>query len=56
LTVVRVPGNTHDPLNHADERNSLSTWLNWLVPFSPSNGSTTFNYENALPAIQGLLE
>ncbi len=51
LTVVRVPGRTHDPLNHPDERNSLTQWLNQRVPTPLVPGANGFNYESVLPLI-----
>ncbi len=51
LTVVRVPGRTHDPLNHPDERNSLTQWLNQRVPTPLVPGANGFNYESVLPMI-----
>ena len=56
LTVVRVPGKTHDPLNHADERASLTAWLNRRVPQPLVPGANGFVYESALPRIQQQLQ
>lgn len=51
LTVVRVPGRTHDPLNQEAERSSLVTWLNQRVGTGSPPGQSGFNYETTLPDI-----
>lgn len=52
LTLVVVPGKTHEPLNQDAERASLSAWLNARVPPTPRTGPPSFNFESALPEIQ----
>ena len=56
LTVVRVPGRTHDPLNHQDERASLVNWLNERVGTALVPGQNGFNYETTLPEIHQRLK
>lgn len=56
LTVVTVPGRTHNPLNQEPERESLRQWLSERVGGAPLvRGQNGFNYENSLPAIQAQL-
>ena len=52
LTVVIVPGNTHNPLNHDRERSSLNAWLDKHVPKAPGFNQSGFNYESILPELQ----
>ncbi|TWO72856.1 hypothetical protein FN976_01020 [Caenimonas sedimenti] len=52
LTVVIVPGRTHDPLNHENERNSLQRWLDERVQQPLTAGQNGMDYEKALPALQ----
>jgi dienelactone hydrolase len=52
LTIIRVPGKTHDPLNQEAERQSLFRWLNDRVSIPLVRGANGFNYENMLPEIQ----
>ena len=50
LTAVRVAGDSHNPLIHQAETDSLRRWLRERVPNDPAR--TGFNYETALPDIQ----
>lgn len=52
LTVVRVPGHTHEPINHPAERQSLSAWLQARVPGPWAPGLQGFDYEKTLPTLQ----
>ena len=52
LTVVIVPGRTHNPLNHEDERQSLSAWLDRLAPKVSGFRLDGVNYEAFLPDLQ----
>jgi dienelactone hydrolase len=52
LTVVIVPGRTHDPLNQEAERLSLTAWLNARVSQPLRPGQAGFNFESVLPEIQ----
>jgi dienelactone hydrolase len=54
-TLVIVPGSTHNPLNHENERASLTAWLDKLVPKAPGFNLNGFDYEAALPDLQGRL-
>lgn len=54
LTAVRIAGNSHDPLIHKAETDSLAQWLRERVPREPAR--TGFNYETALPDIQRKLK
>jgi hypothetical protein len=56
LTVVIVPGKTHDPLVQDAERASLAAWLNQRVPQKIVPGQNGFNYESVLPDIQQRLK
>lgn len=56
LTVVRVPGRTHEPLNQPAERESLTAWLNARVAHPLRPGGNGFLYESVLPRIQQRLE
>jgi dienelactone hydrolase len=56
LTIVIVPGKTHWPLNQEAERASLRQWLNQRVAVPHVAGQNGFNYESALPAVQGKLK
>ena len=56
LTVVRVPGRTHEPLNQQAERDSLIAWLNARVAHPLRPGGNGFLYESTLPRIQQRLE
>lgn len=56
LTVVIVPGKTHDPLVQDAERSSLAAWLNQRVPQKIVPGQNGFNYESVLPDIQQRLK
>ena len=55
LTVVIVPGKTHNPLNHDDERQSLSAWLDRLVPKPAGFRLDGVDYEALLPDLQDRL-
>jgi len=52
LTVVIVPGNTHNPLNHDRERSSLNAWLDKQVPKALGFYQNGFDYERFLPELQ----
>lgn len=52
LTVVIVPGRTHNPLNHEDERRSLSAWLDRMVPKASDFRLDGVDYEALLPELQ----
>ncbi len=52
LTVVTVPGKTHDPLVQPAEQASLYAWLNQRVPQQIKPGQNGFGYESVLPEIQ----
>ncbi|HUD32879.1 MAG TPA: hypothetical protein VMR43_07655 [Variovorax sp.] len=52
LTMVIVPGRTHDPLVQEAERASLMAWLNQHVPQQIKPGQNGFDYESVLPEIQ----
>ncbi len=56
LTVVRVPGKTHDPLNQEAERQSLFQWLAARVGKQLVAGQNSFNYEPTLPEIHKKLQ
>lgn len=56
LTIVRVPGRTHDPINSDSERSSLVTWLNQRVKATLIQGQNGFNYEAVLPEIHEKLK
>jgi dienelactone hydrolase len=56
LTVVIVPGKTHDPLVQEAERASLAAWLNQRVPQRIVPGQNGFDYEAALPEVQQRLK
>lgn len=51
LTVVIVPGRTHDPLNQDAERSSLAAWLNARVSQPLRPGQAGFDFEAVLPEI-----
>lgn len=51
LTVVTVPGKTHDPLNQEAERTSLMTWLNARAAQPLRPGQAGFDFETVLPDI-----
>lgn len=52
LTVIIVPGRTHEPLNQDAERSSLASWLNARVSQSLRPGQNGFDFESVLPEIQ----
>ena len=55
LTVVIVPGRTHQPLNHEAERSSLAAWLNARVSQPLRSGQAGFDFESVLPDIHRAL-
>lgn len=55
-TLVVVPGNTHDPLNHDSERVSLRAWLDARVAQRHVAGQNGVDYEAVLPALHNRMQ